>query len=144
MQNPIPIISVKLGNLCEKLKTLTNSNSYLTMSTKGCSGFFSFCLDLELLKKNCKNRVCRNHVFLIFEYNSKSEQNKKNPEHAIGDTSKWKRCGKFQYKILNCRLVGARRNFQIFKQNTWFLEHNRTLSNFFSGILHCLISIIKL
>ena len=68
MQNPIPkfrqssIISEKPGYLSEKLKTLISSKfiifcwnfahvSYLTMSTKVCSDFFSFGLDLELLIK---------------------------------------------------------------------------------------------
>ena len=48
---------------------------------------------------------------------------------------------KFQQKILKCRVVGARQNFQIFKQNTSFLENNRALSKFLYGILG-LISII--
>ena len=53
-------------------------------------------------------------------------------------------CAKFQPKILNCRVVVARQSFQIFRQNTWFLEKNRALSKFLYGILHYLISIIKL
>ena len=28
-------------------------------------------------------------------------------------------------------LVGALQNFQFFRQNTWFLENNRALPNFF-------------
>ena len=51
---------------------------------------------------------------------------------------------KFQQKILNCRVAGARQIFQIFRQNTWFLENNRILSKILCGILHDLISIIKL
>ena len=51
---------------------------------------------------------------------------------------------KFQQKVLNCRIVGARQSFQIFRQNTWFLKNNRALSKFLYGILHYLISIIKL
>ena len=47
-------------------------------------------------------------------------------------------------KILHCRVVGARHSFQIFRQNTWFLEDNRAVSKFLYGILHYLISIIKL
>ena len=47
-------------------------------------------------------------------------------------------------KILNCRIVGARQSFQVFRQNTWFLENNRAFSKFWYGILHYLISIIKL
>ena len=50
---------------------------------------------------------------------------------------------KFQQKILNCRVIGARQIFQIFRQNTWFLESNRALSKFLYGILHYLIRIIK-
>ena len=41
-------------------------------------------------------------------------------------------------------VVGARQNFRFFRQNTWFLENNRTLSKVWCGILHDLISIIKL
>ena len=68
---------------------------------------------------------------------------KKNPTHPFVDIGKLKMCAKFQQKILNCRVVGARQSFQIFRQNTWFLE-NRALSKFLYGILHYLISIIKL
>ena len=32
--------------------------------------------------------------------------------------------------------VGARQNFQFFKQKLWFLENNRALSKFSYGILH--------
>ena len=53
-------------------------------------------------------------------------------------------CAKFQQKILNCRIVGARQSFQTFSQNTWFLENNRVLSKFLYGILHYLTSMIKL
>ena len=53
-------------------------------------------------------------------------------------------CVKFQQKILNCRIVGACQIFQIFRQNTWFLEKNRALPEFLYGVLHYLISIIKL
>ena len=41
-------------------------------------------------------------------------------------------------------VVGARQNFQFFRQNTWFLENNRALSQFLYWILHYLISITKL
>ena len=53
-------------------------------------------------------------------------------------------CAKFQQKILNCRIVGARQSFQISRQNNWFMENNRALSKFLYGILHYVISIIKL
>ena len=49
-------------------------------------------------------------------------------------------------KILNYSVVGARKSFQIVRQNTWFLEKIRALTKFLYGILilHYLISIIKL
>ena len=57
MQNLIPkfrqssIIPEKPGYLSEKLKILHTFVSYLTMPTKGCSGYFLLSLDLELLMK---------------------------------------------------------------------------------------------
>ena len=47
-------------------------------------------------------------------------------------------CGSFS------RVAGARQSFQIFRQNTWFLESNRALSKFVYWILHYLVSIFKL
>ena len=41
-------------------------------------------------------------------------------------------------------VVGARQSFQIFRQNTRFLENNRALPRFWYGILHYLINTIKL
>ena len=55
-----------------------------------------------------------------------------------------KTCAKFQKKILNCRIVGARQSFQIFRKNTWFLKNNKALSKFLYDILYYLISIVKL
>ena len=55
-----------------------------------------------------------------------------------------KTCLKFQQKMLNCRIVRAGQSFQIFRQDTWFLEKNRALSKILYGILHYVIRIIKL
>ena len=85
----------------------------------------------------------RSQVFLIFAHNSRSKRNKKNPTHPFVDIGKYETCAKFQQKILNCRVAGARQSFQIFRQNTWFLEHNRALSKSLYGIFRYLISIIK-
>ena len=41
-------------------------------------------------------------------------------------------------------VVGASQIFQHFRQNTWFPENNRALSELLYGILHYLISTIKL
>ena len=68
----------------------------------------------------------------------------KNPTHYFVDIGKWETCAKFQQKILNFKVVGARQSFQISRQNSWFLENDRALSKFLYGILHYLISIIKL
>ena len=57
--------------------------------------------------------MCRNQVFLIF--------------------AKVETRAKFQQKLLNRRVVGAHRSFQIFKQNTLLLENNRALSKFCMG-----------
>ena len=84
----------------------------------------------------------RNQVFLIFANNSRSKRNKKNPAYPFLDISKKEMCAKFQQKILNCRVIGACQSFQIFRQNTWFLE-NRTLSKFLYGILHYSNSAVK-
>ena len=37
-------------------------------------------------------------------------------------------------------VVGVCQSFQFFRQNTWFLENNRTLTQFSYGILHYLIT----
>ena len=50
-------------------------------------------------------------------------------------------CTKFQQKLLKSTAAGACQSFQIFRQNTWFLENNRALSKFLYEILHYLISI---
>ena len=74
--------------ISEKSGYFINSNlnfahvSYLTVSAKGCSGFFEFSLHLGLLKKCKKNGFCEcleTRSFLVFSSNSKSKQNKKIP-----------------------------------------------------------------
>ena len=89
--------------------------------------------------------MSRNQVFLkFFHITQDLNEIKKNPKHPFANIGKWKACVMFQQKILNCRVVGARQSFQIFRQNTWFLENNRALPKFLYGNLHYLISIIKL
>ena len=88
--------------------------------------------------------MCRNQVFSIFANNSRSKQNKEDPRHPFVDVGKYGTCTKFQQKILNCGVVGARQSFRIFRQNTLFLENNIAFSKFLYEILHYLISNIKL
>ena len=51
--------------------------SFLPLSTKECSGFFLFCLDLELFAKIKKSLVSTHLFFHIFVNNPRSKQNKK-------------------------------------------------------------------
>ena len=53
-------------------------------------------------------------------------------------------CTKFQQKILNFVVVGARRSFQFLRQIAWFLGNNRALSKLSYQILYNLISTTKL
>ena len=111
------------------------------MSTRGCSGFFKICLELELICKNLKRRGFYTLTETRFINNSRSTQNKKNPEHSFVGISNTETCAKFQQKILNSLVVGACQSFQFFRQNSWFLENNRALLKFLYGILYYLISI---
>ena len=45
---------------------------------------------------------------------------------------------KFQPKIVNFMVVGARQGFQSFRQKAWFPGNNRALSKFLYGVLHYL------
>ena len=82
-------------------------------------------------------------VRAFFVNNSRSKQNKKNLEHSFVDFSNWEACAKFQQKILNSMVAGARQIFQFFRQNTWFLE-NGASSKFSYDIFLYSISINKL
>ena len=72
-------------------------------------GFFLFCLDFELFAK-IKKTWFLNTRLLHFYYNSRSKQNKKNPEHRFADIVR-KRVQNFSKKILNFAAVGARQSF---------------------------------
>ena len=109
---------------------------YLIMSTKECSGFFFILLRSWVISNSVKIEFVETRSFLIFANNSRSKQNKKNPAHAFVDTGKYETCVKFEQKILNCRVVGARQSLQFFRENTWFLKSNRALSKCLYRILH--------
>ena len=101
MQNSIQkfrqssIVFQKPGILSENLKILTTLNyltvhywnsahiSYLPMSTKGCAGFFLFCLYLELFAKIKKDVVSKHSFFTFLLITQINKQNKQNPEHAF-------------------------------------------------------------
>ena len=61
------------------------------MSTKSCSGFFLFCLDLQIFAK-IKKTWFLHARFYIFINNSRPEQNLKNPEHLFIDIIKQEMC----------------------------------------------------
>ena len=86
----------------------------------------------------------RNPVFFILVNNSCSKQSKKNPQQPFVDIVKLEICAKFQQKLLNSKVAGARQSFQFPIQNTWFLENNGTLFKFLNGILYCLICTTRL
>ena len=115
---------------------------YLPMSTKECSAFLLFCLDLELFAK-IKKTWFLHTFFYIFNNNPRSKQNIKNPEHPFVHIIKWETCAKFQQKILKFTVVGAHQSFRFFRQITWILRNNKALSKFRYRILYNLISIIK-
>ena len=80
------------------------------MSTKECSGFL-FCLDLELFMKMLK-QVCRNQV--NSKQRTRSKQNK-SLEHPFVGIGKWEASAKFEQKILNSMVVGARQSFKFYR-----------------------------
>ena len=106
-------------------------------------GIFFILFGSWVINKNVKSECAETSSFLIFANYSRSRQNKENSEHPFVDTSKHETCAKFHKKTLNAMVVGARQNFQFFRQKTWFLENNWVLSKFFYGVSHYLISIIK-
>ena len=87
-------VSLRWHALSGKLKTLTSSNYHrveyyfgdvyylpIWCSPKWCSGFFRFCLNLELFAKIKKDLLFTHslktdQVFYIFINNSRSKQNK--------------------------------------------------------------------
>ena len=58
------------------------------MPTKGCSEFFLFCLDHDLLIKLVLVNFQKPRLFFIFADNPRSKQNKINPELPFVDIGK--------------------------------------------------------
>ena len=104
MQNPIQkfgkssIVIEKPGILSEKNQNLWRAPttidfnifcwsfahcSFLPMSTKGCSKFFFFLILILSYLQKLKRSGFYTLVFYIFTNNSKSKQNKENPEHPL-------------------------------------------------------------
>ena len=87
------------------------------MSTKGYSGFFLFCLDLELFAK-IKRPGCYTLVFYIFINNSTSKQNLKNPEHSFVDIVKYETGAEFLQKNIKLSGSWSFSEFSIFQTNS--------------------------
>ena len=131
--------TTKFNIFCWKFCThFLHNNVY-----KRVCGLFFILLRSWVINKNIKNECEETRSFLIFANNSRSQQNKKNPEDPFVDIGKLETCATFQQKIMNSMVVGACQGFQFFRQKTWFLKDNRALSKFLYGILNYLISIIK-
>ena len=113
----------------------------LTNVYKSVFGIFLFCLDRELFAKIKKIPGFYTIVSYIFINNSRSKQNKKNPEHPLVDIVSRKHV---QNLSKNFMIVGVHQSLQFFRQITWFLGNNSDLPKFKYQILHNLISIIKL
>ena len=111
---------------------------------------FARVRDLFILFKPCvidKTGFCKGvetRSFFILANNASFKADIKNPEHPSVNIRKWQLNAKFQQKLLNSMVVGARQSLQFFRKNTWFFENGRALSKFLYDILHYLINITKL
>ena len=152
------LVFEKPGILSEQLKTLTSSKYHriqyfllklrtgflLTKVYKRVFGIILFCLDLDLFVKIKKDLVSTHSFGWFLLITQDLSKIKKNLEHDFVDIVKQKTCVKFQQKVLNFAVVGARQSSQFFRQIAWFLGNNRALSKFRYRIFHNLISITKL
>ena len=77
-------------------------------------GFFLFCLHLELFAKIKKDLVSTHSCFTLLLITQDLNKILKNPAHPFEDITKQKTCAKFQQKILNSMVVGARGSFHFF------------------------------
>ena len=64
------------------------------------SGFFLFCLDLELFAKNKKDLVSAQSLFTLLVIIQDLNKIKKNLEHPFADIIKQEKCANFQQKTL--------------------------------------------
>ena len=84
---------------------------------------------LQKLKKTQFLHTLRNYGFIFLLINQDLSKIK-NPKHYFVENVKWETGAKFQRKLLNSMVVGARQGFQFFRQITWFLRNNRVLIRF--------------
>ena len=89
------------------------------MSTKKSSEFSLICLDLELFAKNKKNpgfyQLQKTRFFTFLLITQDLNKLEKIP-NAFLDIVAWEMSVKFQQKLLNYMVAGARQNVQFFRQ----------------------------
>ena len=105
---------------------------------------FTLVYVLPMYTKECSRFFQKPGLILFWQISQVLNKIKKIRSTLFVDIGKQETCEKFQQKLFKSMVVGARQLCQFFKQNTWFLESNRTLPKFLYGIWHCLISITKL
>ena len=77
--------------------------------------------------------------YLVFTHSQKpglsitQDLNKKNPKDSFVDIHKMETCAKFEQKILNSTVVGARQSFPFFRQITCCLEIQKLCLNLSIG-----------
>ena len=91
------------------------------MSARACVVFLLFCLELELFAKIKKYLVSTHLQKTVLSITQDLNKILKNPTNLFTDIRKTETCGKFQQKILNTTVVGARQSFEFSRQITWFL-----------------------
>ena len=115
----------------------------LPMSTKGCSGLFSFYLKFELCI--CQNKQRPDFYTLTetrFTNNSNLNKVKKIPSTLLQTLERQKSVQNFSKNVKLYRSSSSSEQF--FMEITQLLGNKRVLSKFKNQILHHLISIIKL
>ena len=117
--------------------------SVLSISAKRCARFFFILFRSWVFDKPDFCDCVETRSFLILTNNSSSKKIKSISHTLLYTLLSRERVQNFNKNHWSL-VVGARQSFQFLRQNTSFLENNRALSEFLYGILHYLISIIKL
>ena len=106
--------------------------SYSTMSTKGCSGTFLFCLSWVIDKPGFCECV-QGSGFVIFTNKSRSKQNKKNLEHAFVDIGKYENVCKISTKNIEFYGSWISSKFNFSDKTPCFLKTLELCLNFCMG-----------
>ena len=96
------------------------------MPAKVCVEFF-ILFRSWVIYKSLKDLVFTHSCFTLLLITQGLSKIKKYPTNSFVDITKKKTCAKFQQKILNTMVVGARQSFQFLRQKAWLLGNNRGL-----------------